>query len=41
MWRTEHSVETTAQPEDVWRVWEDVPGWPRWNGDIEAYRIGS
>jgi len=39
MWKTEHSVETTAQPEDVWRVWEDVPGWPRWNGDIERIEL--
>lgn len=39
MWKTEHSVETTAQPEDVWRVWEDVPCWPRWNGDIERIEL--
>ena len=39
MWKTEHSVETTAQPEDVWRVWEDVPGWLRWNGDIERIEL--
>jgi len=39
MWKTEHSVETTAQPEDVWRLWEDVPGWPRWNGDIERIEL--
>jgi len=39
MWKTEHSVETTAQPEDVWRVWEDVPGWPRWNGDIQRIEL--
>jgi uncharacterized protein YndB with AHSA1/START domain len=39
MWKTEHSVETTAQPEDVWRVWEDVRGWPRWNGDIERIEL--
>ena len=39
MWKTGHSVETTAQPEDVWRVWEDVPGWPQWNGDIERIEL--
>jgi hypothetical protein len=22
MWKAEHSVETTAQPEDVWKLWE-------------------
>jgi hypothetical protein len=39
MWKTEHSIETTAQPEDVWRLWEDVPGWPRWNSDIERIEL--
>jgi Polyketide cyclase / dehydrase and lipid transport len=39
MWKTEHSVETTAQPEDVWRLWEDVSGWPRWNSDIERIEL--
>jgi uncharacterized protein YndB with AHSA1/START domain len=39
MWQIEHSVETTAQPEDVWRVWKDVAGWPEWNGDIERIEL--
>jgi hypothetical protein len=39
MWKTERSVETTAQPEDVWRLWQDVPGWPRWNDDIERIEL--
>jgi uncharacterized protein YndB with AHSA1/START domain len=39
MWKAEHSVETTAQPEDVWKLWEDVAGWPRWNGDIERIEL--
>jgi Polyketide cyclase / dehydrase and lipid transport len=39
MWKTEHSLETTAQPEEVWRLWEDVPGWPRWNSDIERIEL--
>jgi hypothetical protein len=34
MWAAEHSVETTALPEDVWRVWADVPRWPEWNADL-------
>jgi hypothetical protein len=24
MWAVEHSVETSARPEAVWRVWADV-----------------
>jgi uncharacterized protein YndB with AHSA1/START domain len=39
MWETEHSVETTASPEQIWRVWADVAGWPDWNGDIERIEL--
>lgn len=39
MWQVEQSVETTAQPEDVWRLWQDVAGWPEWNGDIERIEL--
>ena len=34
MWSTEHSVETNASPEAVWRQWADVPHWPKWNSDL-------
>jgi uncharacterized protein YndB with AHSA1/START domain len=34
MWSTEHSVETSASPEAVWRLWADVPRWPDWNADL-------
>ena len=34
MWGAEHSIETTATPEEIWRQWSDVAGWPEWNGDI-------
>src|SRR5215216_1302903 len=39
MWATEHSVETSAAPEKIWRVWADVAGWPEWNGDIERIEL--
>jgi hypothetical protein len=35
MWTTEHSAETTAAPEAIWRVWSDVERWPEWNADLE------
>ena len=35
MWSTEHSVETKAAPEAVWRLWSDVERWPEWNPDLE------
>ena len=34
MWAAEHSVETSARPEAVWRLWADVPRWPEWNADL-------
>jgi hypothetical protein len=39
MWRTEHSIETTATPDAIWRLWADVAGWPEWNGDIARIEL--
>ena len=39
MWASEHSVETSAGPEQIWRLWADVAGWPEWNGDIEQVEL--
>jgi uncharacterized protein YndB with AHSA1/START domain len=39
MWAVEHSIETSALPEQVWRLWADVTGWPEWNGDIERIEL--
>src|SRR5262249_12717683 len=39
MWAAEHSIDTSARPEQVWRLWEDVDGWPEWNGDIEQIEL--
>jgi uncharacterized membrane protein len=39
MWTREDSVETTATPEAIWKLWADVEGWPSWNGDIEHIEI--
>jgi uncharacterized protein YndB with AHSA1/START domain len=41
MWTTEHSIETTAAPEAVWRLWADVAQWPEWNGDIDRIEISG
>jgi hypothetical protein len=39
MWANEHSVETSAAPEQIWQLWADVPGWPEWNRDIERIEL--
>src|SRR6266536_1010360 len=41
MWTTEHSTETTAAPEAVWRVWSDVARWPEWNADLERAELSG
>src|SRR5919201_3642596 len=39
MWAAERSIETSASPERIWRVWADVASWPEWNGDIERIKL--
>jgi hypothetical protein len=39
MCASEHSVETSAAPEQIWRLRADVAGWPEWNGDIERIEL--
>jgi uncharacterized protein YndB with AHSA1/START domain len=41
MWTTEHSIETAASPEAIWRLWSDVRTWPEWNADIERIEISG
>jgi hypothetical protein len=41
MWTNEQSIETTATPEAIWRLWSDVLGWPEWNRDIEHVEISG
>jgi hypothetical protein len=41
MWAAEHSIETAATPEEIWRQWSDVAGWPEWNGDIERIALAG
>jgi len=35
----EASLETTAAPATVWRVWSDVNHWPEWNPDMNDSRL--
>jgi hypothetical protein len=41
MWTSEHSIETTATPDAIWRLWTDVRGWPSWNRDIERIELAG
>jgi uncharacterized protein YndB with AHSA1/START domain len=39
VWTREDTIETTATPEAVWRLWADVSRWPEWNADIERIEL--
>ncbi|MCH9613379.1 MAG: hypothetical protein SP1CHLAM54_03780 [Chlamydiia bacterium] len=39
MFKFTHTVETKAPPEQIWRIWEDVENWKRWDKDIEYSEI--
>ncbi|MEU8435944.1 SRPBCC family protein [Streptomyces sp. NPDC029216] len=39
MWTYEHTIETTATPGAVWRLWADVKNWGDWNPGIERIEI--
>jgi uncharacterized protein YndB with AHSA1/START domain len=41
MWAAEHSIETSAAPEAVWRAWADVPSWPEWNADLAKAELSG
>jgi uncharacterized protein YndB with AHSA1/START domain len=41
VWTNEQSVETSASPVAIWRLWSDVRSWPEWNGDIEHIEISG
>jgi len=38
-WRTEHDIQTSAAPERLWAIFQDVPGWKRWNAGIEQIEL--
>jgi hypothetical protein len=39
MWKAEYSIETSATPEEIWRLWADVAGWHAWNADIAEIQL--
>lgn len=41
MWTTEHMVETRATKEQIWEAWQDVSGWPEWNGELERAELSG
>jgi uncharacterized protein YndB with AHSA1/START domain len=35
----ERSLQTSAPPEKVWRIWSDISTWPQWNPDVTAISL--
>ena len=33
------TVETSATPESIWRIWTDVPNWPTWDTGLKAAEL--
>jgi uncharacterized protein YndB with AHSA1/START domain len=41
MANNQRSVETSASPAAVWRVWSDTTTWPDWNPDVQAMTLNG
>jgi uncharacterized protein YndB with AHSA1/START domain len=37
----ERSVETTASPQAVWKIWSDPPTWQEWNPDVQSMTLNG
>ena len=37
----ERSVETTASPQAVWKIWTDAPTWQEWNPDVQSMSLNG
>ncbi len=37
----ERSVETTASPQAVWKIWSDTPTWQEWNPDVQSMTLNG
>jgi len=37
----QRSVETSASPATVWKIWSDVTTWPEWNPDVQSMTING
>ena len=39
MWPVRHTEITTAAPETVWSLWEDVPRWTEWDEGLDEISL--
>ena len=38
---TKHSIKTKAKPEAIWKLWENVNEWPKWDHGIETSQLNG
>jgi hypothetical protein len=38
---SEHSIETGAPADRVWRIWSDTSTWPSWNPDVRGVSLNG
>src|ERR1700736_5563694 len=41
MANNERSVETSASPQTVWKVWSDTSTWQEWNPDVQSMTLNG
>jgi uncharacterized protein YndB with AHSA1/START domain len=41
MWTDTTSIASTASPQALWRLFEDVAGWTKWNAGIERISLNG
>jgi hypothetical protein len=41
MWKTKHSVDTTARQDALWMVLADADGWPLWNPGLSSAHLNG
>lgn len=39
--RFSHTIETSALPEAIWRVWTDVPNWKVWDDGLKSAELNG
>jgi hypothetical protein len=41
MWKTEHSADTSAHQDTLWRLLADADGWPSWNPGLSSAHLNG
>jgi Polyketide cyclase / dehydrase and lipid transport len=41
MWKTEHSADTSAHQDALWRLLADADGWPSWNPGLSSAHLNG